>query len=121
MRAPRREFRLPAPAGLGEQPDQGLVRQLEDLLQGADRAQRLRAPGAAGALLAVTHTGHTDFDTVARQMVLDALERQAPRGDRGARRPRGRGRPVRLAGPCPSPAAPHPPAGTAPVRASAVR
>src|SRR5262249_1449735 len=51
--------------GLGEQPDQGLVRELEYLLQRADGPQRLRALGPAGTLLPVTQAGDAHFDAVA--------------------------------------------------------
>lgn len=72
--------------GLGKQSDQRLVRELEDLLQGADGAQRLGALRATGALLPVTQAGHPDLDPVPRQVVLYPLQGQPAGGDRGAQR-----------------------------------
>lgn len=79
-------LRVGALLGLGEQAYQGFVGQLEYLLQGADRPQGLGALRPPGALLPVTQARHPDLDPVARQMVLDALQRQSAGGDRGTQR-----------------------------------
>ncbi|CAM5494747.1 hypothetical protein SGRIM128S_09251 [Streptomyces griseomycini] len=68
---------------LGEQPDQRLLRQLQDLLQRPHGPQRLRALRAAGALLPVAQARDADLHAVAGQMVLDPLQRQSACGDRG--------------------------------------
>lgn len=82
---PGRRGAVPA-VGLREQPDQGLVRQVQDLLQRADGAQRLGSLRTPCALLPVAQARHAHLDPVTRQVVLDALQRQSTGGDSGTQR-----------------------------------